>query len=377
MSFEGKANRVLEHARQLAGDVRSWADFSAALFDQRIGYVAKAFPTEIERQMFLESDQSKQIDALLISLMGKLGVVGGSRLTKSGKFVVRVPKSVHYTLEIEAKREGVSLNQLAVAKLTLPLQSASGMAADLIVRAFNEVHGGYSTDWIIVNSEFNSRFLDKCADFGLTQSPCILNHSLMNIRKNPKYIGKLNPTTKRSGFTDYDGYAFAAEIAVREIQRTEGVSLDRILCDPALTSRFDRLALELADDQTELKLRCAALNLRKTRRLKPKPFDQNACNLVVAGPIHQSDLSSLTESPGGYALYDENRPIFAGETENVRKRIGLHLKYGMPSWLGLGPERDLLLKTTALPFATRNDRLDWLRGYINSERPLLNYQNAA
>ena len=37
----------------------------------------------------------------------------------SGKFVVRIPKSLHQKLAIEAKNEGVSLNQLAVYKLAL------------------------------------------------------------------------------------------------------------------------------------------------------------------------------------------------------------------------------------------------------------------
>lgn len=37
----------------------------------------------------------------------------------SGKFVVRLPKSLHQRLVIEAEREGVSLNQLALYKLTL------------------------------------------------------------------------------------------------------------------------------------------------------------------------------------------------------------------------------------------------------------------
>ena len=36
----------------------------------------------------------------------------------SGKFVVRVPKSLHAKLAYEAKQEGVSLNQLALYKLT-------------------------------------------------------------------------------------------------------------------------------------------------------------------------------------------------------------------------------------------------------------------
>lgn len=37
----------------------------------------------------------------------------------SGKFVVRIPKSLHQRLAIEAKKEGVSLNQLALYKLAL------------------------------------------------------------------------------------------------------------------------------------------------------------------------------------------------------------------------------------------------------------------
>ena len=37
----------------------------------------------------------------------------------SGKFVVRMPKSLHYKLILEAKQEGISLNQYALFKLSL------------------------------------------------------------------------------------------------------------------------------------------------------------------------------------------------------------------------------------------------------------------
>ena len=37
----------------------------------------------------------------------------------SGKFVVRLPKTLHRRLAIEAEREGVSLNQFAVYKLSM------------------------------------------------------------------------------------------------------------------------------------------------------------------------------------------------------------------------------------------------------------------
>ena len=36
----------------------------------------------------------------------------------SGKFIVRVPKSLHYRLSLEAEKEGVSLNQYALYKLS-------------------------------------------------------------------------------------------------------------------------------------------------------------------------------------------------------------------------------------------------------------------
>ena len=36
----------------------------------------------------------------------------------SGKFIVRIPKSLHYRLALEAKQEGVSLNQYALYKLS-------------------------------------------------------------------------------------------------------------------------------------------------------------------------------------------------------------------------------------------------------------------
>lgn len=37
----------------------------------------------------------------------------------SGKFVVRMPKSLHYKLIVEAKQEGISLNQYALYKLSM------------------------------------------------------------------------------------------------------------------------------------------------------------------------------------------------------------------------------------------------------------------
>jgi predicted HicB family RNase H-like nuclease len=380
MSIENKADQVLKQAKALAPRVETWADFSVQLFDPHIGLVAKAFPEEIQRQAFYDSTQYEEINAILLDLMKKYGEANGATpQQKSGKFVVRVPKTIHQSLEIEAKREGVSLNLLAVTKLSLPLRDTKSISRELIIQSFNEVHNGHSPDWVIVEPKSNSRFLERCRQHGLSQGDLILNQVLMNIRKTAKYKGMLNKTTERSGFQDYDDYAFAAEIAVRTLQRTEGVTLDRILCDPALREEFDRIAMQLAPDQPPVKLRYAALNLRKTHRLQPLDKDKAALkyDLISAGPVRSIDLSAISTLPGTYAFFDQKRPIFAGETENLHKRIGLHLGPGLPDWLGARDDEDFILKFLVLPSVRKEDRLEWLGSFINNERPLLNYQNVA
>jgi hypothetical protein len=379
MAIEARADQLLRRAKMLADKAGSWADFSAELFDQRSGLVAKAFPTEIERQAFLDSRQYKEIQGLLAQVMKRTGLVeGASPKEKSGRVLVRLPKTLHQSLEIQAKREGVSLNQLAVAKLSLPHRETMDISGDFIADAFNATHEGYSQDWVIVEPGCNERFLAKCRALGSTKSDYALNHSLMNFRKNPKNKGKLNPTTKRSGFSDYDDYAYAAEITVRVLQRTEGATLDRILCDPHLRGQFDDLAMRLAPPGLiPLKLRMAALNLRKTHRLQPLEPGVADYDLVSVGPLRRVNLDAIVDLPGGYVFYDQKRPIFAGEADNLRKRIGLHLSAGLPEFLGVLETDDIVLKTQVLPGTKGKDRLDWLLTFITRERPLLNYQKAA
>ena len=138
------------------------------------------------------------------------------------------------------------------------------------------------------------------------------------------------------------------------------------------------MALKLAPPGVlPLKLRCAALNLRKTHRLEavePAAIDYD---LISAGPFRKVNLDTIADLPGGYVLYDQKRPIFASETENLRKRVRQHLSRGLPDFLGAFESDDLILSLQVLPSTKGKDRLDWLRGFINRERPLLNYQKTA
>lgn len=376
MSLNTRSQKILEQAKDVACKVTSWADFSNRMFDQKTGLVAKTFPEEVERQAFYDTDEYQQINLMLADLMRKYGMSGGANpKEKSGKFMVRVPKTVHLKLDIEAKREGISLNQLALSKLAVPLNDGIEMADDIIIDSFNKSHDGRSVDFLIIHPELDLAFLDECKKGGAGTNARALNHRLMNIRKTKTISWRLNKTTKRMNIKGYDEFEFASEIAVRSLQRTEGATLDNILCDPELLSRFDTIASQLVKGFDAFHLRAGALNLRKSHNLKPIDRSVEEYDLVAMGPVKSVNLSTIEELPGLYVFYDFNRPVFAGETENLRGRINRHLEGGIPQWAW--DEDTLDLRMCVMPSVKQEDRRDWLMHFINTERPVLNYQKAA
>src|SRR5262249_52642733 len=87
------------------------------------GLIARAFPTRAEREAFVKTEEYKKIRALIDEARQRTGLVAGATPKKSGRFVVRLPISLHAALEREATAEGVSLNQLVVAKLAAQLST--------------------------------------------------------------------------------------------------------------------------------------------------------------------------------------------------------------------------------------------------------------
>ncbi|MCY3022953.1 MAG: toxin-antitoxin system HicB family antitoxin [Planctomycetota bacterium] len=114
---------VLAGARHAARTAGTWADLSNALFDSETGLLAKAYPTRKERERFLKTNEYKAIRKLLTTAMRRSGLVRSATPRKSGRFVVRLPTSLHESLELEAAEEGVSLNQLVVYKLAAQLRT--------------------------------------------------------------------------------------------------------------------------------------------------------------------------------------------------------------------------------------------------------------
>ncbi len=118
-----KARQVLEFAESKAKEVPDWLELHFALFGVG-GKATDLFPTEPERAAFLRSAEYKRINALMNTLPHpKKDEMKELVSTANGAISVRLPRSVHAALLAEAKAEGVSLNQLCVAKLIAQLRA--------------------------------------------------------------------------------------------------------------------------------------------------------------------------------------------------------------------------------------------------------------
>ena len=116
------SGKLMQEAEQIAATVESWADLANALYNPTNGLLTTAYPTKAKRKAFAKTPTYGKIRQLLRDAMDRFGLVEGATPKKSGRFVVRLPQSLHFALEREARQEGVSLNQLVTTKLAVQLR---------------------------------------------------------------------------------------------------------------------------------------------------------------------------------------------------------------------------------------------------------------
>jgi hypothetical protein len=122
-AIAAKARQVLEFAERYATQAKDWLDLHSALFGVG-GKASELFTTEAERTAFARTREFKRVGALMDSLPRPAkDEVRELVSSANGAISVRLPRSVHAALLAEAKAEGVSLNQLCVAKLVAQLQT--------------------------------------------------------------------------------------------------------------------------------------------------------------------------------------------------------------------------------------------------------------
>lgn len=371
-------NDILAEARRLAEKSKTWADLSNALFDPLDGLVAKHIKNPSDRTEFRKSEAYGKMHELVEQKMKQTGVVAGAEPKKSGRFVVRLPKTMHAALEQEAVEEGTSLNQLVLAKLAARLSTLVSNGKASLIQAFCEVRAGFSADRVVADPEMNRKFLRRCRELGLPGTDYDLNWALLNARKS-RLMTDL-PKTKRYTVRNQDEFEYASELAVQHLWRLKNVSLDRIICDPDLAKEFDQYAAQLAPGYTPLEYRWMALGLRKAGRLQQeKAARLTVPDLQTVCRMPNLKASTLPEESGLYLFSNSEQPVFLSQTDDLRHRIERHMdvsgSLGLPKWLwDQGP---LILSLAEMPGTTRASRQTAEILLVKKLRPLLNFQRAA
>ena len=115
------AQQLLAIARQKVSQSPSWTDLSNAIYGIG-GPFSRLFPTTKSRTAFAKSPEYRAVSELIDNLPGP-DDERAPTATSSGKLLVRLPASIHAALIKEADLEGVSVNQLVVAKLSAQLRT--------------------------------------------------------------------------------------------------------------------------------------------------------------------------------------------------------------------------------------------------------------
>ncbi len=92
------SSRFIDRAEQAAGEAETWANLSNFLFDPGEGLIARAYPTREAREAFVKTEEYRKLRQLVADSVDRHGLVEGGTPKKSGRFVVRLPRSLHAAL---------------------------------------------------------------------------------------------------------------------------------------------------------------------------------------------------------------------------------------------------------------------------------------
>ncbi len=246
----------------------------------------------------------------------------------------------------------------------------------IIVSAFKACRDGFSPDRVVTDPSINRIFLEICRDEWPKVSAKDANKCLLNARKAGLLKGI--KTSKRTNFKGIDDYRYASEIAVRFLEKRDDVTLDDIICDPVRANEFDKIASTICPGQTPLQYRWAALNLRKSSKLKPELMSHVLRPVgVQLGPIAKLVLSELPTEQGLYLFYGGQQTLYVGEAGNLRLRIEKHLDHSdnkeLARWFWENGFSDVNLELQELPGNTlKKVRRALESELITSRHPLFN-----
>lgn len=245
----------------------------------------------------------------------------------------------------------------------------------VLIAAFRATCNGFSADRVVADPILNDAFVAKCFEAGSDQTPAALNRALLNLRKQGELKG---PRAKQTSFIEEEAYRFAAEMAIRFLERRDKVTLDDVICDPVRAREFDCLASEIAPGFSPLQYRWAALNLRKSSTLSPEILSRVAPpDSVATFRVEGLNVNEIPTGQGLYLFFSPLEALYVGESENLRTRIAKHIDHSdnkfFARWLWEQTASQLRLEIQVLrPDITTRVRKALELELIRSRRPQFN-----
>lgn len=247
-----------------------------------------------------------------------------------------------------------------------------------VAEAFLSSHSGYSPDRVVADPEINLGFQEACRTREVPLAPARANKHLLGLRKRGCLTGVR--CERRTSFKDEEAYRHASEVAIRHLEKRDNISLDEIICDPDRSQEFDRIAMDISPGYLPVQYRWAALNLRKSRRLKPEFLSHVVRPTAIQlGKINEISVETLPLSQGLYVFYAADSTLYVGEAQNLRTRLTKHLDHSdnkeLARWFWERGFNEASLEVQELPPDTKTKVRRALEAeLIKSRHPLFNVQ---
>ena len=200
-----------------------------------------------------------------------------------------------------------------------------------VINGFVASYDGWSSDEVLLDDQRRSRFIAACRkkENGL---PDLTNDEICELLlKLRKRGGQLPAATKRQARDPgRDHLIPVAEISARRLHDELGRHTDAILVSSQCRKLFDSIAETVLPGCDKYLVRKTALQLRKTRRLKPELLarvtDWKLKIREDSVPNLAANSDEISERPGIYIFRDASGYLYIGQASNLRRRLSEHLE---------------------------------------------------
>lgn len=198
----------------------------------------------------------------------------------------------------------------------------------IIVKAFAQIHDGYSVDRTLADPQLAARFVKQCQQLGIDASHAAVCRRLLGLRK----AGGFAVTTTREDKRNLHPFLIPAELAFAKLMYRYDASYDDLLADPDVGKAFDENVAKVGRSGDAVDYRLAALHLRKNVRSRRKADAEELAHLDISkvkahwhtlGRLSDVQLDTLPDSEGVFSLREPDRYLFLSQSNNLRSGIGI------------------------------------------------------